>query len=343
MPTSFNKKVYILPKFSKKDYIAFMKTLHNSFAFDLSDAAKYRHHVLMHYYHYGFKAACSAFKVAKSTLYDWKKAYEASGKNLDSLIPKNTRPHKTRKMTTDFRLELFIKSLRQQYGSLSKYKIKPFLDEYAKSLGIASYCPSKIGKIIKRRNYFFTFRKKPRKAKIKPLSQRLKKAPKEKLPGYIEMDSIVLYLLNQRYYFITAIDIVTKFACCKLTTNLSSRQAKLALEEFKNQYPQTIRVIQTDNGSEFLGEFHLYLKTNNITHEFIYPRSPKINGVVERFNRTIQEEFINLTDSFDADMLIFKKKLAKYLDWYNQKRPHYSLNYQSPVKYLEEHYSFRKV
>ena len=338
MPSDFNKLVYLLPKFSKKGYIAFMKTLHNSFSFDLSDAAKFRHHVLLHYYHYGWQSACNAFKVPKSTLYDWKKLYEQSGKRLDSLIPKSTRPFSLRQMTEDIRLVLFIKTMREDYGNLGKYKIKPFLDEYAKSLDIESYSIGKIGKIIKRRNYFFEAKKIKRKTRIKPLSQRVRKAPKEKTPGYIEMDSIIVYVLNRRYYFITAIDIVTKFAWCKLTSQLSSRQAKLVLEEIIKQYSQPIRVIQTDNGSEFMGEFHQQLKTKQINHEFIYPRSPKINAVVERFNRTIKEEFIERSNSLYYDMVLFNQKLTKYLNWYNQKRPHYSLNYQSPVKYLEEHY-----
>ena len=76
---------------------------------------------------------------------------------------------------------------------------------------------------------------------------------------------------------------------------------------------------------------------STLTHEFIYPRSPKINAVVERFNRTIKEEFINRCDSLYYDMVRFNQKLLKYLNWYNQKRPHYSLGYQSPVKYLENY------
>jgi transposase-like protein/preprotein translocase subunit Sss1 len=337
LPASFNKRIYILPKFSKKGYIAFMKTLHNSLTFDLSDEAKYRHHVLSHYYQYGWRSARDAFQIPKTTIYRWKKVYEQSAKSLDSLIPKSTRPHQTRTMTTDFRLELFIKSFRQEYGNISKYKIKPFLDEYAKSLSIKSYGCTKIGRIIKRRHYFFEAKKKKNKAKIKPLSQRIKRAPKEKVPGYIEMDSIVVYVIDKRYYFITAIDIVSKFAWCKLTTNLSSRQAKLALEEFINQYSTKIRAIQTDNGSEFMGEFHQYLKNQHINHELIYPRSPKINAVVERFNRTIKEEFIERSDYLYYDMIRFNHKLVKYLNWYNQKRPHYSLKYLSPVQYMEEH------
>jgi len=311
-----------------------MKTLHNSLSFDLSDVAKYRHHILVFFYKHGRKPTLDAFGVKQSTLYDWKKAYENSGKNLSSLIPKSTRPHQTRTMTTDWRLEVFIRQLRKKYGNLSKYKIRIFLDEYAKSLGLPSYSPGKIQKIINRRNYYFEPRNKKRKTRVRPLSTRLKRAPKKRKPGYIEMDTVVIYVLGRKFYFITIIDIYTKFAWCKLSTNHSSKQTKLALEEFREIYSHPIHTIQTDNGSEFLGRFHQYLNLKKIVHEFIYPRSPKINGVIERFNRTLKEEFINRTDSPYHDVLLFNQKLSKYLTWYNQKRPHYSLGYATPVEYL---------
>ena len=335
MPSDFHRVRYLLPKFAPGSYAALMKTLQNSLTFDSSDAAKFRLHVLEFYYKHGWLAAVEAFKIGKSTLYDWKKAYEDSSKRLISLVPKSTRPEHLREMMTDWRLAVFIKNLREQYGNLSKYKIKLFLDEYARRLGIPSYGTTKIGQIVKRRHYFFDGRLKA-KRKRKLLSPRIRYSPKEKLPGYLEMDSITLYLLNRKYYFLTAIDIVTKFAWCKLTTSLSSKQAKLALIEFAHQYAYPLRVIQTDNGHEFLGEFQPYLEEKQIKHEFIYPRSPKINGVVERFNRTIQEEFIQRTDEPYGDLELFNQQLVKYLLWYNTRRPHYSLNFETPVNYLRK-------
>lgn len=339
MPSDFNKVFSIFPRVSPKGYHAFMKTLNNAFSFDLSDVAKYRHHVLLFFYSHGRWATLEAFNLKQSTLYYWKRLYEQSGKKLSALIPASTRPHRTRNMTTDLRLEIFLKTMRQEYGNLSKYKLKPFLDEFAKSLGLAGYSTGKIQKIINRRHYYFEGSTVKRKSRLKPLSSRVKHSPKEKMPGYIEMDSITVYVNCKKHYFITAMDIVTKFAWCKLTYSLSSKQAKLALIEFLGEYRKhhlnPIRFIQTDNGKEFLAEFHRYLEELNLIHEFIYPHSPKINGFIERFNRTIQDEFINRTDSLYFDVLLFNQKLTQYLNWYNFKRPHYSLNFMSPVEYLK--------
>ena len=251
MPGDFNKVVSNFPRVARKDYHVLMKTLNNAFSFDLNDAAKSRYHILTFFYAHGRRATLDAYSIKQSTLYDWKKAYERSGKRLSSLIPKSTRPHRTRMMTTDPRLELFIKAMREDFGNFSKAKIKPFLAAYAKSLGLPGYSATKIQKIINRRHYYFEGRIKRRKARIKPLSARVKRSPRETLPGYIELDSITVYINSRKYYFVTAIDVVTKFAWCKLVTALSSRQALLALKEFIRQYGRPIRVIQTDNGASF--------------------------------------------------------------------------------------------
>lgn len=326
---------YTLPKFSPSGYHALMISFRNMSGFDQNDIAKFRLKVLVHLYRYGWQAASDACEVKKSTLFDWKRRFERSGKKLISLVPISTRPKTTRSMVVDPRLVDFIKSMRETYGPVSKYKIKPFLDEYARSLGLTSYGREKIGKIIKRNHYFFETRPKLKK-RLRLLVPRLKKAPRETIPGYLEMDSVTLYVNCRKYYFITVIDVVTKFAWVTLTTSLSSRSAKLALAEFVAKYPYPIREVQTDNGHEFLGEFDDYLKDKGVPHQFIYFHSPRINGVVERFNRTIQDEFINRSDELWYDINLFGQKLADYLEWYNTKRPHHSLDLKSPVIYMQK-------
>ncbi|MCX7914611.1 MAG: hypothetical protein N2511_08530, partial [Thermodesulfovibrionales bacterium] len=64
-------------------------------------------------------------------------------------------------------------------------------------------------------------------------------------------------------------------------------------ERFKSVYPSKIRVWQSDNGAENLGEFDKALKQEGIPHLFSYPQCPKINAHIERYNRTIQKEFID--------------------------------------------------
>ncbi|WP_427365685.1 AAA family ATPase [Candidatus Caldatribacterium saccharofermentans] len=63
------------------------------------------------------------------------------------------------------------------------------------------------------------------------------------------------------------------------------------LEELLRKCPFPVRAIQVDGGSEFYGEFEEACKEYGIKLFVLPPRSPKLNGVVERLNRTFREEF----------------------------------------------------
>lgn len=336
MPSDIPRIRYLCPKFRSADYHVLVRTLDTCLRYEISDIAKFRVRVLDHCARFGWRAAASAFNVKKSTLYDWKQRFELSGKRLTSLVPKSTRPHHTRSMVLDKDLLVFIRSMREQYGNVSKWKLKIFLDAYAKTIGVPSYGTNKIGKIIIRHRYFFDRPQKRRRRKA-PLTPRIRHSPQETTPGYLEMDSITLYVNSTKLLFMTVIDVVTKVAWCCRVPSLASRQAVGALRVFQRQYPYPVRVVQTDNGSEFLGEFDEALTHTQVTHQFIYPRSPRINGVVERFNRTIQDEFLSRCDAlYTGNRLAFEEKLVHYLTWYNTKRPHHSLKMKTPIAYLQE-------
>ena len=150
------------------------------------------------------------------------------------------------------------------------------------------------------------------------------------------MDSITVYINRVKFLFMSVIDILTKLALVKKVNALSFINARKVFQEFQSICPYGVRKVQTDNGSEFLARFHEYLEEQKIPHIFIYPRPPKNNGVVERFNRTVQEEFINRNDEIYYDLEAFEDKLTNYLNWYNTKRPHHSLKYMSPVQFINQ-------
>lgn len=312
-----------------------MKLIANSLKFDLSDPARFRHKVLLHFYQYGWRSTIDAYGISKASLYRWKMAYERSQKRLNSLVPRSTRPKKLREMNTDWRLVEFLGNFRKTYGNIGKEKIKLFLDEYARDLGINSLGCTTIGKVIKRKG--FTEKTRGAKRIQRRAGLRVKYAPKELKPGYVELDSITLWVNSRRYYFVSIVDVFSRYAFCKLVGSLTSRNILDVYLEFVGRYPNKTRQIQIDNGHEFLGEFDDYLTQQNIPHAFTYPRSPKINGVVERFNRTVQEEFVNRSDHMVThDVQKLERDLDKYLHWYNYQRPHRSLKLQTPYAFLTQ-------
>src|SRR5258706_1590361 len=335
MPTDFKRVRHLGSKISELSYHIEMKALQDSFAMEISDVAAFRIHVITHYYKYGLRATLDAFNLKQSTLYDWKWSYERNHRRVIALVPKKTRPLHVRRMETDYRIVDFIKQMRIEHGNIGRTMLKPFVDAYAKKLGIRNIGSTTIQKIIKRRN--FTFEKKvyPQKQQNKFKKLRTRKSPKVQRPGFIQMDSIVVYINYEKYLFMSVIDIYTKFAHVVYVDNLKAQTARRVLQEFEELSPTKIYMVQTDNGSEFLESFHEYLEEQGIRHLFIYPKSPKINAYIERFNRTIQEEFILRNDEIYYDTKAMQRKLTKYLFWYNYQRPHRSLNYMSPMSFIE--------
>ena len=162
-----------------------------------------------------------------------------------------------------------------------------------------------------------------------------------KSPGYLVcVDTKHLLILGRKYYQFNAIDCYSKLAYSKVYNSITSTNAADFVNSLINFFPFLIESIQTDNGAEFLGEFDDHLIKIGLTHWFTYPRCPRINGCVERYNRTVQEEFIDQNlDSLLVDKADFNRKLADYIIWYNSKRVHKSLNLKSPLQYLVERWS----
>ncbi|MBU2025194.1 MAG: integrase core domain-containing protein [Patescibacteria group bacterium] len=90
--------------------------------------------------------------------------------------------------------------------------------------------------------------------------------------------------------------------------------------------------IQTDNGSEFEKYFRIALNNQELQRYYSRPGTPKDNAVNERFNRTIQEEFVSL-GNMTINTLQFNQNLTQWLIEYNFNRPHESLNYETPIKF----------
>lgn len=337
MPTDFKRVRYLGSKISRKSYHIEMKALEDAMAMEISDIAKFRMHVITHYYHYGLRSTLDAFNLKKTTFHTWKRNYEKNHRRVIALVPKKTTPKTVRRMETDYRIVDFIKQMRCEHGNIGKSMLKPFVAAYAKELGIASIGETTIQKIITRRHFTFEKRVYPQKQANKFKKLRTRKSPKVIRPGFVQMDSIVVYINYEKHLFMSVIDIFTKFAHVVYVDNLKAQTAKKVLQEFQELNPTKIYMVQTDNGSEFLESFHEYLEAQNMRHLFIYPRSPKINAYIERFNRTIQEEFILRNDEIYYDTKAMSRKLTKYLFWYNYQRPHRSLNYMSPMTFIKMH------
>lgn len=192
---------------------------------------------------------------------------------------------------------------------------------------------STIGRIFKKYKLIYLWRNKesPIKFKKRIRSRVSKKRPPRifhaRRPGsWIQIDTVVIYYNGARVYVINAVDMYSRFAFSYAYSSPSSKNAAdffSKLEVFF-PYPCNIEMVQTDNGSEFHKYFHALLVKKCIEHTWSYPKSPKMNALVESFNKTIQLECLKKTDVY-ITLPTLNNKIVSWLIHYNTYRPHSSI------------------
>lgn len=313
--------------------------------FDQDEVARERLKIIEFYDLHGEKQTKKFFSVSRQLVSVWKKKL-GSEKHLSNLIPASTRPQHFRQPETDRLIIEEIKKLRENHYRLGKEKIKPDLDAFCQESGLKTISESTIGRVIKRKDYFHQ-RKLNGKIYHNPDSKwakgeakrkkrlRVKNCPKYQDFGHIQSDTVEKIIDGVKRYFYDAIDTKMKFGLTICYKNLNSKNSADFYQKFKTVYPGVIIDWQNDNGEENLKYLDQELDREKITHLFSYPNCPKVNGYVERFNRTIQEELVNPNlDLVVNDQKLFMKKLALYNIWYNTKRVHKSLGNISPLNYF---------
>lgn len=103
--------------------------------------------------------------------------------------------------------------------------------------------------------------------------------------------------------------------------------------------------VLTDNGREFCGSeghpYRIYLELNEIKHRTTKVRRPQTNGFVERFNRTVLDEFFRVAfrEKLYESVEALQNDLDKWLYYYNQERPHqgYRNMGRRPIEGIEEY------
>ena len=122
-------------------------------------------------------------------------------------------------------------------------------------------------------------------------------------------------------------------------TTHSSLSAKDFLHRLHLLLDGRIENIQTDNGSEFHKHFDEACQSLGLEHYWSRVKTPKDNAVNERFNRTLQDEFLSL-GNMTADTTEFNRRVTEWLIEYNFRRPHQALNYMPPMNFT---FKYHKV
>ena len=110
------------------------------------------------------------------------------------------------------------------------------------------------------------------------------------------------------------------------------------LDTLQHRMPFPIRALQVDGGSEFAADFEAACQQRGLHLFVLPPRSPKLNGAVERANRTHTEEFYQVTPC-SLEMNPLNRELRQWEKIYHTVRPHQALGYLTPLQFLRQHSS----
>ncbi len=306
---------------------------------DISPRAQLKLEWIIFYYTAG---ACNALKTARhfginpKTLHKWKGRFNE--RNLLTLEEASRAPHKTRTRDISFIQRGRIRKLRKKHIKWGKMKLQ---ERYSAIYG-ESVSSWKIQKVIEEEHLYFDKlqlqkkRRKQKQAQAQP-KRRINTLLKEKKAHFLwHVDTVIFTLSQGGYrYLLTAIDDTSKLAYAHLYTTHSSKQAADFLKRLHYLTEGEIVNLHHDNGSEFQKDFEIACKELSLPQWYSRVRTPKDNAVLERFNRTIQEEFVDIIDIGTEDTLEFNQRLLDWLIEYNSVRPHQALDYKTPLQYID--------
>jgi putative transposase len=118
----------------------------------------------------------------------------------------------------------------------------------------------------------------------------------------------------------TTRDVVFRWDALQAHTRATAAAATQFLDSLQQRMPFPIRTVQVDGGSEFAPEFEQACKQRGWPLFVFPPRSLKLNGAVERAQRTHTEEFYQVTKC-SLEMAALKRELREWEKTYNTVRP----------------------
>ena len=119
-----------------------------------------------------------------------------------------------------------------------------------------------------------------------------------------------------------------------LYENMTEATVSSVIYEAHEKYSSVQLAVIMDNGAQFIAkEFKVMLKTFGMSPRYISIGHPQSNGKIERFHRTIKSEKIRVSAFTSSENA--QQQVANYIDFYNNKRLHASLNYLPPISYFK--------
>jgi transposase InsO family protein len=287
---------------------------------------------------------CRHFGISRQTFYRWLKRYEPL--DLTTLEERSHCPRRRRQPTWSFPLAEKVLLLRLQFPRWGKDKLAVLLRRQKVSISV-----SMVGRILNQLQQQGRLVEPPRSGvpgsrralRPRPYAVRKPKQYAASEPGdLVDVDSLdVRPIPGVVFKQFTARDVVSRWDVIQAHPRATAQTAAQFLDTLQHRMPFPIRAVQVDGGSEFAAEFEQACQQRGLHLFVLPPRSPKLNGAVERANRTHTEEFYQVT-ACSLEMKKLNRELRQWERIYNTVRPHQALGYLTPLQFLRQSSSQRK-
>ena len=286
---------------------------------------------------------CRHFGISRESFYRWRRRYKP--RDLATLEGRSHRPRRLRQPTWSNELALAVLHLREQWPRWGKDKLVLMLRDQGWMVST-----SMVGRILRRlkergvlrepiRNGVSTHKRRWQR----PYAVRKPKGYEVKEPGdLLQVDTLdIRPLPGVVLKHFTARDVVSRWDVLEVHTRATATTARGFLDTLLRRMPFVVKAIQVDGGSEFGAGFEQACQERGVKLFVLPPRSPKLNGCVERAQRTHTEEFYEVND-FPLEITALNRELLAWEHIYNTIRPHQALGYLTPLQFLDQWQRQRK-
>lgn len=282
------------------------------------------------------RLVCETFGTSRATLYRWIKRFDP--RDMTSLKERSRRPRRLRKPAWSHELTMEVKALRRQYPRWGKEKITALL--VPRGWHVSESTVGRILSYLKRRGDLVEPRRRAISSKRRIQRPYAVRKPKDYIPkspgDLVQIDTLDIrplpWVILKQF---TARDVISKWDVIEARYRATARTAKEFIDTLHRRMPFPVKAIQVDGDSVFYAEFEIACKDKGIKLFVLPPKSPKLNGSVERANRTHTEEFYEVTEcSWTIPEL--NKQLIGWEHVYNCIRPHHALGNKTPLQFLKD-------
>lgn len=274
---------------------------------------------------------CRYFGISRKTFHKWYKRHRMVG--LRGLDDVSRAPIHRRQPEMSREEELRVVGLRKQHICYGKEKLRVlYQQEYGQDISAW-----KIYRVIRKHDLYAhpvrnaVLREKHKRAAKKLRITALKNQP---ITGMlVQLDTKAIWCQPHKRYIFTAVERETRIAFARMYKNPSSASARDFLLRLYFLLDKRVAYVHSDNGSEFLKHFETVCAELHIPHYFSRVRTPTDHPQIERFNRTIEDEFLQMGHYID-DPVLFNRLVTDWLVEYNFHRPHQALGYMTPMAWL---------